>query len=335
VNSLQNSQASAETSLGKPSLSSCNYSVVFRVFHIAIRESLLSLRKLFKSTRTRSRHGGTTLSHPMGEGQGEGVFPFSIPNRPCLILVAPMPRWVFRGSILTKILVPLALIATASTTGCAAHRRGQPLTVLMDAAQDRQAVSRAQLAITSLFPACYRATQRAIVTVGRKQFACDGALTVSPLDGYHLAVVSSLGVVADVRVNSDGACAVLKVTPLFRESWSRQFLARDLRWLFVPPAHPEPAGRLADGRLVLQTRAGSDGVTARYIFTPGGERWQELELVKNRRSFYRAFVRRYRTFAGYPVEVPCEFEVNAASYRVELRLAEFFIPPALQPEARS
>ena len=216
----------------------------------------------------------------------------------------------------------------AGITGCATRHDAQQLQVLSGNGTDRAAVVRAQETIAGLFPPRYRATQRSIITVRRRQFTCDGALMVSPDTGCHLAVVSSLGLVTDLRVNNDGGCEILKVTPLFHEAWSRQFVARDLRWLFLPPANPEPAGRLADGRIVLQTRAAADGMLARYVFASTGDRWQELELVKNGRSYYHVTVRRYGAFGGIPAEVPCEFDVAAGPYRLDLRIVELTVPSA-------
>ena len=220
------------------------------------------------------------------------------------------------------------MIMALGISGCSTGPVGPPLTVQPDTAGDDAAVARAQRTIARLFPPRYRATQRALITVGQKQFTCDGVLMAAPGEGWQLAVVSSLGVVTGLRVKPDGAVELLKVTPLFREDWSRRFVADDLRRLFVPPADLRPAGRLADGRLVLQTDADAGGVQARYIFTPGGERWQELELLQNRRRIYHASVRRYRTFGGVSGEVPDEFEVNAGSHRLELRITELTVPPA-------
>jgi hypothetical protein len=237
-------------------------------------------------------------------------------------------RFAFKGLLLL-----LTLIAALGASGCATHRGAPARIVLPDDGENREAVSRAQQTIANLFPPRYRATQRAIISVGRQQFTCDGVLTASPGEGYHLAVVSNLGTVTDLRVKADGACELLKVTPLFRESWSRQFVAQDLRWLFVPPADLKPAGRFADGRLVLQTDAGSDGPQARYVFAAPGERWQELELIRNGRSYYRATVRRYCAFAGVPGEFPCEFEVTATTHRLYLRMAELSVSSAPKTEA--
>jgi hypothetical protein len=187
---------------------------------------------------------------------------------------------------------------------------------------------RAEQTIKNLFPPAYRATQRAIVTTGGKQFTCDGLLQVSPAGGHHLAIVSSFGVVTDLRVKPDGSVELLKVTPLFREDWSRRFVARDLRRLLVAPANLPPAGRLADGRVVLQTVPDAGGVTARYIFSADGNRWQELDLMQDGKTFYRAVPKDFRKFTGVAAEIPSSFEVSAEAYRLELRITELTVPKA-------
>jgi hypothetical protein len=212
------------------------------------------------------------------------------------------------------------------TTGCSTHRLGPPLAVGPDDGRSGGAVAQARETIANAFPPRYRSTQRAIITVRNQQFTCDGVLTATPGQGHDLALVSSLGVVTGLRVKLDGAAELLKVTPLFREEWSRRFVAEDVRRLFVPPADLQPAGRLADGRLVLLTGPDGGGTQARYIFAARGERWQGLELVRNGRVTYRAAVRRHRAFAGLPGEMPCEFEVDAASHRLELRITELTVP---------
>jgi hypothetical protein len=217
-----------------------------------------------------------------------------------------------------------ALLSVTLVSGCAGPRT-KSYSVLRDNGPSPASVERARKAVANLYPPRYRATQRAIITVGRKQFVCDGVLTVSPEQGAHLAVISTLGLVAEVRVTTNGAVEVLKVTPLFREAWSRDYVARDLLRLFVPGGDLEPAGRLPDGRLVLETRPTTNSVVTRYIFTPSGDRLQELEVSRQERRLYRASVRRYQKFAGYPFEIPSEFEVVTPNYRLELRTAELVV----------
>jgi len=188
------------------------------------------------------------------------------------------------------------------------------------------AYTQTQAALQKLFPPHYRATQRAIITAGGKQFTCDGLLQVSPTEGYHLAIVSSFGVVTDLRVATNGDCTLLKVTPLFREDWSRRYVARDLNRLFVAPSALQPAGHLANGNLILQTAPDAAGVTAQYVFSPDGSRWLELNLSRAGKIFYRAVPGHFRKFSGVTAEIPTSFEVQAENYRLELRTAELILP---------
>ncbi len=223
------------------------------------------------------------------------------------------------------------IFCIALLTGCAARHQFATPTVIPDNRSDRTAFLRAEQTIKNLFPPQYRSTQRAIVTAGGKQFTCDGLLQVSPADGHHLAIVSSFGVVTDLRVKANGDCQLLKVTPLFREDWSRRFVARDLHRLFGAPANLQPAGRLADGNVVLQTAPDSTGVTARYIFSADGARWQELNLLLDGKSFYQAVPKNFRKYPGTNTEIPGAFAVSAETYRLELRIAELTVAKEAQP----
>ena len=218
-----------------------------------------------------------------------------------------------------------AVLLAALAGGCATQNHFATLAVLPDDGNHQAAFSRAEQTIKNLFPARYRATQRAIVTAGGKQFTCDGLLEVSPAEGWHLAIVSSFGVVTDLRVKADGGCELLKVTPLFREDWSRRFVARDLHWLFVAPAYLLPAGHFADGKINLMTAADSAGITAQYVFSPDGTRWQELDLWRDGKTFYRVVPKHFRNFSGTSAEVPDVFDVSAESYRLELRITELTV----------
>ena len=238
---------------------------------------------------------------------------------------APMRLLAWRGDLARFIF--FAALASVAGGGCATRNQVAEAVVLPDDGSRPAAVQRAQQTIERLFPARYRATQRAIITARGKQFTCDGVLTVSPAEGYHLALVSSFGAVTDLRVKADEV-ALLKVTPLFRADWSRNFVARDLRELFVAPDRLQSAGRLADGRLVLRTGPGAGGAVADYVFSADGSRWEELFLANHGKTFYRAVARHYLKFAGMAAEIPDEFEVSAESYRLDLRIT------SLQPEAQ-
>ena len=229
-----------------------------------------------------------------------------------------------------------ALLLVGLVSGCAG-RRARAYSVLPDNGDTGGVMARARMTLAQLYPAQYRATQRAIITIGRKQFVCDGVLTVSPQEGQHLAVISTLGLVTDVRVETNGAIQLVRVTPLFNETWSREFVSRDLRQLFVPNLDLEIGGRLPDERFVLESRPPLDTYVSRYIFTPSGDRLQEMEIARAGRRLYHVSVKRYQRFAGFPREIPSEFEVLAPSYRLELRTAELavFEPGAARAAATS
>ena len=216
------------------------------------------------------------------------------------------------------------------TGGCATQNHFATLAVLPDDGHHQAAFLRAEQTLKNLFPARYRATQRAIVTIGGRQFTCDGLLEVLPTEGCHLAIVSSFGVVTDLRVRADGGCELLKVTPLFREDWSRQFVARDLRRLFMAPANLRPAGQLADDSVVLQTPQDASGVTAQYVFSADGARWRELDLMLDEKIFYRAVPKNFRKFPGTSAEIPGEFDVRADNYQLELRITELTVAKEAQ-----
>lgn len=185
-----------------------------------------------------------------------------------------------------------------------------------------EAARRAHETLVHAFPSSYRATERAVITVGSRQFTCDGLLKVSPKEGHHLAIVSALGVALDVRLTTNRIGEVNKVTPLFRDTWARQFVLRDLKWLFTPPESLASAGRRSDGAFVLETPKASDSEFARYVFTPDGGRWQELQLCRKNEVVYQATIRYRSKPDGSPIPWPAEFDVNAGDYRLELQVSE-------------
>ncbi|MEI7730363.1 MAG: hypothetical protein WCO56_12370 [Verrucomicrobiota bacterium] len=181
--------------------------------------------------------------------------------------------------------------------------------------------------MATLFPADYRSVHRAILTMGRRQFTCDGVLTVSARAKYHLALISPLGLVTDLEADTDGAVNVRKVTAIFREDWSRNHVARDLRCIFMPPGKLETNGRLADGRLVLRGALDRDGLTPQYLFSPDGAQLQEMEWLRAGRCVYHVNIRRHRTVTGHPNPIPSELEVDAGQYHLNLRIAELTVSP--------
>ncbi len=225
-----------------------------------------------------------------------------------------------RPSLLFLVLV----MALAPLSACSS-RRVHAYPVLPETARDLAPEARARETLAHLFPPQYRATQRAIITVGHRQFVCDGVLTASPEKGLHLAIISTLGLVTELEVSTNNTSRVLRITPLFRPDWSRQFVAEDLQRLFMAPRNLEVGGRLADGRFVLETPPGTQAQVARYIFSRNGDRLEEVEVACQGRRIYHASMRRYQKFAGWAGEVPAEFTVTAPNYQLELRTAELVV----------
>jgi len=215
----------------------------------------------------------------------------------------------------------LGFLCTLGFVGCTTPRTRAPFDLPPAREEQRDAFRRAHRTLAGLFPPAYRATQRAVIDFGRRHYVCDGFLWASPEAGLHLAVVSAFGVVTEVRVKEDGTPEVLKTTALFRESWTREYVSRDLRWLCMAPKELEAVGTLPDGRLVLESRPDAGGVRARYVFSPEGSRWEGLELRRGGRGVYHATVRRWGRLGGWPAEVPVEIEVDAGVYRLNLRIA--------------
>ena len=234
-----------------------------------------------------------------------------------------------RGQIIVKMhSLWAAVLVLECASGCVSPRGPAAWQAVPATARDTSAFATAQQTVREAFPSAYRATQRAIISVRQRQFVCDGLLTVSPAEGWHLALVSTLGLVTDVRVKTDGSLEVLKVTPLFREDWAREYVARELRWLFTPPPGLAPAGRLNDGRLLLEAGSGRDGVKARYACSADGRRWEELVVFNGSRQLFHAKVSSYRSFPGWPRAVPAEIEVDAGTHQLHVRIAALSVAAA-------
>jgi hypothetical protein len=213
-----------------------------------------------------------------------------------------------------------ALLLLVCFCGCATQRGATAWQVLPVVASETQVFAHAERALREAFPPQYRGTHRAIITASGRQFVCDGFLNVSPADGCHLALVSALGLITDVRVKADGDSEILKVTPLFREEWSREHVARELRWLFTPPPSLAPVGRLSDGRLVLEGTDAAGKVQARYLCRADDGRWEELELRVGARRVFHARLGGHRLFAGLEREIPTDIELDAGTHKLHLRI---------------
>lgn len=227
-----------------------------------------------------------------------------------------------------------AILALGCAGGCASGPRLSSWQTVPPSARDAAAFATARRTVREAFPPVYRATQRAIITVRKHQFVCDGLLSVSPADAWHLALISTLGLVTDLRVKGDGSSEVLKVTPLFREQWAREYVAEELRWLFNPPPALAPAGCLSDGRLLLEAENRLEGVTARYVCSADGSRWEELEVSKGTRRLFHARIAGRRLFPGWPRAIPAEMDVVSATHQLQMRILALSLATVSSPEAQ-
>lgn len=223
------------------------------------------------------------------------------------------------------------LLLAAAAAGCRSLPDAAPPALAPVNAEDEVALHRAQHAVQNAFPTEYRAIHRAVLTVGRKQFACDGLMTASADHSRQLAIVNTLGLVTEVRVNADGTGDVLTVTPLFRERWSRDFVLRDVRRLFVPPTDLQPAGRREDQAIVLESPADVPGMTCEYVCSPDGRRWTELGVYLDGRRIYEAVLSDHREGAGQQMLTPHEVHVMTAAYDLHLRVAQLRARDRAQP----
>jgi hypothetical protein len=227
-----------------------------------------------------------------------------------------------------------AVLLLAGLCGCAAKRGPVARPMHPFDARDAPVFATAERTLRKVFPAQYRATHRAIITLRKREFVCDGFLAVSPSEGCHLALVSTLGLVTEVRAGVAGSNEVLKVTPLFPAEWSHEYLAPEVRWLFAPPPALVPAGHLDNGELVLEARDGTGNVLARYVCSPDGRRWEELEFKAGPQRLCHARLRGYRLFAGWGREVPAEIELEAGTHQLSVRLVELKVAGAPTREGR-
>ena len=164
--------------------------------------------------------------------------------------------------------------------------------------------------LTNIFPAQYRSVQRAILTVAGKQFTCDGVLEVSTNAGWHLAIVSNLGLVAGLRVNRDGSCEVSRQRPCSAKpgpgnSWRGTCAGCSFRRRSLfPPGDWLTAGWFAKPCRIPMGRWRARLQRQRPAMA-GTER------VARGRRVYHAVLRGYRAFAGTARDVPAEIEVQA------------------------
>jgi hypothetical protein len=87
--------------------------------------------------------------------------------------------------------------------------------------------------VAGSFPADALMIQRAVLTVGGRQFTLNGYLALSKTGGKRLVVTETFGaVLADVLVKLDGKIYVMRSSQLLRPEWIQRYVVADLECIF-------------------------------------------------------------------------------------------------------
>lgn len=151
-----------------------------------------------------------------------------------------------------------------------------------------------------------RIVHRAILTIRGRHYTLDGVLDIDSKGRRRLAVVSAMGSVTEIVQGPDGKTESVTTTALFQEAWSRSYVARDLRLLYPAPH-----------TLAESSMEENGGIVGYLPETPGGP-WRDAEICRDGRCVWRAQVVRRDPGTGWPME----FDVNAETYRLHLRVVK-------------
>ena len=125
-----------------------------------------------------------------------------------------------------------------------------------------------------------RLTQRAVVKAAGREFSCDGVVQFDADGGLELAVLSPMGVMAEVRMDSNGVVQVVKTAPSFRKAWAQEYIGTVVKLLF-----PVKVEEMATSMTVLWRRE-EDGRRWEYVFD--GRKWQEATIRRGGRRVWEA-----------------------------------------------
>ena len=221
---------------------------------------------------------------------------------------------VLRGSgpLLTPLFAGALLLA-----GCAAPSWRQPAAILATPG-DTAVISRARTTLTEAFPPAYEATQRVILTVKGKQYAYNAWLKAEADGSRRLVLYGPLGLMTELRMRPDAAVEVVRMTPLFRESWVREFVARDLRSLFSLPEAASWLGTGTDGGVILGQTDPADGSLRRFQLDAADGHWKSVEWVSGEKCLWRAEILNWKSFPGFAAPIPAEFSLQSLHYSLHL-----------------
>lgn len=119
-----------------------------------------------------------------------------------------------------------------------------------------------------------RLTQRAVVKVRGREFSCDGVVQFQADGGLRLAVLSPMGVMAELRMDKEGAIEVVKTTPSFRNAWAQEYIGTVVKLLFPIKV----AEMRAYGSTTL-LREQKDGT--RWLYSFEGGKWRSATLERD------------------------------------------------------
>jgi hypothetical protein len=130
--------------------------------------------------------------------------------------------------------------------------------------------------VSQAFPANALITQRAVLTIRRRQFALNGYLARSEVGGERLILTDPLGqVLADLLVKPSGVVYVMRSSHVFRPAWIVRYIAADLKCLLgTTPVSACGIKALSSTEFLLERRSYS--LQVRVVETKLGPQPPEL-----------------------------------------------------------
>ena len=232
-----------------------------------------------------------------------------------------------RQGLIFRVVSLAVCLAVVSLGGCATLPEGTPKTLAQCPAASASVAQQAGRSLAERYPPHAGMTLRGVVTVWGKQFACDGFLTRSSQGELQLALMGSMGVLAQVRWSREKGTEVLRTARWFRRAWVEKYVSRDLELLFGSVEEPWRVRELPDGRAVLSFDSALGGGVLRHIMSADGSAWLEAERWEGRRRRSHAACLRLRPFPGSPQPVPAEFRMEDGPYTLDLAVVDVTVKP--------
>jgi hypothetical protein len=174
---------------------------------------------------------------------------------------------------------------------------------------DKPVASSAAQPLPWFLPDNVNMNHRALVTIHGRQFAWNGSLTGNTNDGLRLVITDTIGLVADLKLDRNGAVTVGRLSPYFKEEWVRSYIARDLAAVFFPVT-PNPGGK----------------ETVRYIFNNDGTKLEKCEIRRGTRRVCGIVCSQHVQAQGRTKLLPTQFKISGEGYEVNLRILDTISP---------